>query len=209
MSVDAFTVDGKITIDTRQFSSAMTKVTNKLNELSTTFNKPLDTGSFVNGFLPIKTEFENLVNIAKELKSVFRSITDIPKLVEDMAKVKAEIQSIKEKMAQVKTEATGVANEMNKVKEATISFKEALSTVSPNFQSMISGFEMINYQEQQMVGELGKIGSEIIEQGSQIKTNTTYYEEWLNVSKQFENAQQGLIRGYVEQGRAIEEANAL
>ena len=28
MSVDAFTVDGKITIDTRQFSTAMTKVTN-------------------------------------------------------------------------------------------------------------------------------------------------------------------------------------
>ena len=179
MSVDAFTVDGKVILDTTQFKTEIGKMTKQLNQLSTAFNKPLDTASFVNSFQGIKAEFSSLTDMAKELKSVFRSITDIPKLVEDMAKVKAEIQSIKEKMAQVKTETASVNTEMQKVAETTATLNNSMN----NFKTQLA---QVRY-EHELINDLTRLGFEQIqrqnaETGRLLKENVNFYtqEEQLN-----------------------------
>ena len=211
MSVEAFTVDGVVTLNTEKFNLEIGKVTRKLNELSTAFSKPIDTQSFVNSFQGIKAEFETLKGLAKEIKSLFRGITDIPKLVEDMAKVKAEVQSLKEKWASVKTEATGVNNEMKKMVENTarakVEINAVTSAVEPLTQmwatmngQIIEHYDILAYQK----SEIGQLNAKWRETQQTVKQNTQFVKEMATTMNMFNGANRNVTNYFLHEQEILQ-----
>lgn len=198
--VDVFEIRGKVDLDLEPFTSKIATANEQLMELGKGINLNfLEKNDFLGKIDLLKDKLGQVGVEAEKITTAFTKIEGLERVLE-------QLDLVKEKVATVKTEVDSVNTSTNNVAKATAQWGEALASVSPNFQSMMYSMEAI---QGKTVTALGEIGSLLVEEGSQIKKNTTYYEQELQVAKQFENAEQGLISGYVEQGRAIEQANAL
>lgn len=211
MSVDAFTVDGKVTLDTKSFNAEIKKVTTKLEQLTAIFNQPVDTASFVNSFRGIKAEFDSLKGVAKEIKSLFRSITDIPKLVEDMAKVKAEVQSLKEKWSTVKSETTAVNNEVKKMAENSARVKAEISAITSSTEpltqmwatmngQLIEHYDILAYQK----SEIGQLNAKWRETQQVVKQNTQFVKEMSTTMNMFNGANRNVTNYFLHEQELLQ-----
>jgi len=211
MSVDAFTVDGKVTLDTKSFNAEIKKVTTKLEQLTAIFNQPVDTASFVNSFRGIKAEFDSLKGVAKEIKSLFRSITDIPKLVEDMAKVKAEVQSLKEKWSTVKSETTAVNNEVRKMAENSARVKAEISAITSSTEpltqmwatmngQLIEHYDILAYQK----SEIGQLNTKWRETQQVVKQNTQFVKEMSTTMNMFNGANRNVTNYFLHEQELLQ-----
>ena len=131
---------------------------------------------------------------AEKISTAFTKVEGLENLLEKLTLVKERVETVKTEVDSINTSTSNVA-------KATVQWSEALATVSPNFQNMMHSMEMIQAKTVTAVGELGSL---LVEEGSQIKTNTTYYEQELQVARQFKNAQEGLISGYAEIGAILD-----
>ena len=193
--VDVFEIRGKVDLDLEPFTSKITTANQKLAELGKGIDLNfLEKNDFLGKIDLLKDKLNQVGVEAEKISTAFTKIEGLEKLLE-------QLDLVKEKVGTVKTEVDSVNTSTNNVANATVKWSEALATVSPNFQNMMHSMEAIQGETISAVGELGSL---LVEQGSQIKTNTTYYEQELQVAKQFENAEQGLIRGYVEQGQMLD-----
>ncbi len=198
--VDVFEIRGKVDLDLEPFTSKIVTANEQLAELGKGVNLNfLEKNDFLGKIDLLKDKLGQVGLEAEKITTAFTKIEGLEKLL-------GQLDLVKEKVGTVKSEVDSVSTSTNNVAKATVRWGEALASVSPNFQSMMYSMEAIQGQTMSAVAELGSLR---VEEGTQIKKNLTYYEQELQVAKQFENAEQGLIRGYVEQGRAIEQANAL
>ena len=196
--VGVYTIEGDIRLNTSKFDSAIRNVTSQLETLAS---------------MELGVTGSSMIGELETLKQVFRDIgTEAKAITESFAQIKGlntllgELETIKERIASIKNDVGQVQTKAQETSTAFTKWNEVLATVSPNFQGMMHSMEAIQGQTMSAVAELGSLR---VEEGTQIKKNLTYYEQELQVAQQFKNAEQGLIRGYVEQGRAIEQANAL
>lgn len=193
--VDVFEIRGKVDLDLEPFTSKIVTANEQLAELGKGVNLNfLEKNDFLGKIDLLKDKLGQVGIEAEKISTAFTKMEGLENLLEKLTLVKERVET-------VKTEADSVNTIMNNVARATTQWGEALATVSPNFQNMMHSMEAIQGETISAVGELGSL---LVEQGSQIKTNTTYYEQELQVAKQFENAEQGLIRGYVEQGQMLD-----
>ena len=196
--VGVYTIEGDIRLNTSKFDSAIRNVTAQLETL-TSMELGVTGSSMIGELETLKQVFRDIGTEAKAITESFAQIKGLNTLLGELETIKERIASIKNDVGQVQTKAQQTSTAFTK-------WNEVLATVSPNFQGMIHSMEAIQGQTMSAVAELGSLR---VEEGTQIKKNLTYYEQELQVAQQFKNAEQGLIRGYVEQGRAIEQANAL
>ena len=108
MSVEAFTVDGKVTIDTTPFESGIAKVTNQLSELNGSMKSMMEMGGgnwnfngALNGLKTLKDDIAVIKEDIATMNSEFANVQGINALKSEITNVRKEMEDIKEKINQM------------------------------------------------------------------------------------------------------------
>ena len=110
MSVEAFTVDGKVTIDTTPFESGIAKVTSKLSELSGSMKSMMEIGGgnwnfngALNGLKTLKDDIAVIKQDIATMNTEFANTKGINALKTEIASLRSEIDAIKQKVNETTT----------------------------------------------------------------------------------------------------------
>ena len=193
MSVEAFTVDGKVTIDTTPFESGIAKVTSKLSELSGSMKSMMEIGGG-------NWNFNGALNWLKTLKD------DIAVIKQDIATMNTEFANTKGKNA-LKTEIASLRSEIDaikqKVNETTTQTVQRVREVQTEISAIVSGTEPLVQLWTAMNGqmaehydilgiynsEIGQINAKWRETQGLVQKNTAFMKEMevsgSNVAKYF------------------------
>lgn len=188
MSVEAFTVDGKVTIDTTPFESGIAKVTSQLSELSGSMKSMMDMGggnwNFNGALNGLKTLKDDLAVIKEDIATMnteFSNTQGINALKTEIASLRKEIENIKGKINEIGSVAqenvTKVGNAIDTAKQKTLGWSEQIAKVTEGIVSLMSKEEFSNYILEQQESEIGQINARWREMQGLIQSNSTFMRE--------------------------------
>ena len=164
MSVEAFTVDGKVTIDTTPFESGIAKVTNQLSELNGSMKSMMEMGggnwNFNGALNGLKTLKDDLAVIKEDIATMnteFANTQGINALKTEIASLRSEIDAIKQKVNETTTQTVQRVREVKTEISAITSGTEPLVQLwtAMNGQ-MAEHYDILSYQE----SEIGQINAQ-------------------------------------------------
>ena len=133
MSVDAFTVNGEVTIDTTPFESGIAKVTSQLSELGTGLKSVMEMGrghwNFNRALNGLKTLKDDLAVIKEDIATMnteFANTQGINALKTEIASLRSEIDAIKQKVNETTTQTVQRVREVKTEISAITSGTEPL-----------------------------------------------------------------------------------
>lgn len=202
MSVEAFTVDGKVTIDTTPFESGIAKVTTKLSELSGSMKSMMEMGGGnwnFNGALDgLKTLKDDLAVIKQDIATMnteFANTQGINALKTEIASLRSEIDAIKQKVNETTTQT------VQRVREVKTEISAITSGTEPLVQlwSAMNGQLAEHYDILRIYNsEIGQINAKWRETQGLVEKNTAFMKEievsGSNIAKYFTHETQILER---------------
>lgn len=188
MSVEAFTVDGKVTIDTTPFESGIAKVTTQLSELSGSMKSMMEMGGgnwnfngALNGLKTLKDDIAVIKQDIATMNTEFANTQGINALKTEIASLRSEMDAIKEKINQMGSVAqenvTKVGSAIESAKQKTLGWSEQIAKVTEGIVSLMSKEEFSNYILEQQESEVGQINAQWREMQGLIQSNTTFMRE--------------------------------
>lgn len=164
MSVEAFTVDGKVTIDTTPFESGIAKVTSQLSELSGSMKSMMEMGggnwNFNGALNGLKTLKDDLAVIKEDIATMnteFANTQGINALKTEIASLRSEIDAIKQKVNETTTQTVQRVREVKTEISAITSGTEPLVQLwSAMNGQMAEHYDILSYQE----SEIGQINAQ-------------------------------------------------
>ena len=164
MSVEAFTVDGKVTIDTTPFESGIAKVTSQLSELSGSMKSMMEMGGgnwnfngALNGLKTLKDDIAVIKEDIATMNTEFANTQGITALKTEIASLRREIDAIKQKVNETTTQTVQRVREVKTEISAITSGTEPLVQLwtAMNGQ-MAEHYDILSYQE----SEIGQINAQ-------------------------------------------------
>lgn len=164
MSVEAFTVDGKVTIDTTPFESGIAKVTSQLSELSGSMKSMMEMGggnwNFNGALNGLKTLKDDLAVIKEDIATMnteFANTQGINALKTEIASLRSEIDAIKQKVNETTTQTVQRVREVKTEISAITSGTEPLVQLWSAMNGQIAEhYDILSYQE----SEIGQINAQ-------------------------------------------------
>lgn len=164
MSVEAFTVDGKVTIDTTPFESGIAKVTSQLSELSGSMKSMMEMGggnwNFNGALNGLKTLKDDLAVIKEDIATMnteFANTQGINALKTEIASLRSEIDAIKQKVNETTTQTVQRVREVKTEISAITSGTEPLVQLWTAMNGQIADhYDILSYQE----SEIGQINAQ-------------------------------------------------
>ena len=158
MSVEAFTVDGKVTIDTTPFESGIAKVTNQLSELSGSMKSMMEMGggnwNFNGALNGLKTLKDDLAVIKEDIATMnteFSNTQGITALKTEIASLRSEIDAIKQKVNETTTQTVQRVREVKTEISAITSGTEPLVQLWTAMNGQIAEhYDILSYQESEI-----------------------------------------------------------
>lgn len=202
MSVEAFTVDGKVTIDTTPFESGIAKVTTKLSELSGSMKSMMEMGggnwNFNGALNGLKTLKDDLAVIKQDIATMnteFANTKGINALKTEIASLRSEIDAIKQKVNETTTQT------VQRVREV----KTEISAITSGTEPLVQLWSAMNGQLSEhydILGiynsEIGQINAKWRETQGLVEKNTAFMKEievsGSNIAKYFTHETQILER---------------
>lgn len=202
MSVEAFTVDGKVTIDTTPFESGIAKVTSKLSELSGSMKSMMEMGGGnwnFNGALDgLKTLKDDIAVIKQDIATMnteFANTKGIETLRSEILELRSEIDAIKQKVNETTTQT------VQRVREV----KTEISAITSGTEPLVQLWSAMNGQLSEhydILGiynsEIGQINAKWRETQGLVEKNTAFMKEievsGSNIAKYFTHETQILER---------------
>ena len=193
MSVEAFTVDGKVTIDTTPFESGIAKVTSQLSELSGSMKSMMEMGggnwNFNGALNGLKTLKDDLAVIKEDIATMnteFANTQGITALKTEIASLRSEIDAIKQKVNETTTQT------VQRVREV----KTEISAITSGTEPLVQMWATLNGQMAEhydILGiynsEIGQINAKWRETQGLVEKNTAFMKEMevsgSNVAKYF------------------------
>lgn len=202
MSVEAFTVDGKVTIDTTPFESGIAKVTTKLSELSGSMKSMMEMGggnwNFNGALNGLKTLKDDLAVIKQDIATMnteFANTQGINALKTEIASLRSEIDAIKQKVNETTTQT------VQRVREVKTEISAITSGTEPLVQlwSAMNGQMAEHYDILRIYNsEIGQINAKWRETQGLVEKNTAFMKEievsGSNIAKYFTHETQILER---------------
>ena len=202
MSVEAFTVDGKVTIDTTPFESGIAKVTSQLSELSGSMKSMMEMGggnwNFNGALNGLKTLKDDLAVIKEDIATMnteFANTQGINALKTEIASLRSEIDAIKQKVNETTTQT------VQRVREV----KTEISAITSGTEPLVQMWATLNGQMAEhydILGiynsEIGQINTRWRETQGLVEKNTAFMKEikvsGSNIAKYFTHETQILER---------------
>ena len=202
MSVEAFTVDGKVTIDTTPFESGIAKVTTKLSELSGSMKSMMEMGggnwNFNGALNGLKTLKDDLAVIKQDIATMnteFANTKGIETLRSEILELRSEIDAIKQKVNETTTQT------VQRVREV----KTEISAITSGTEPLVQLWSAMNGQMAEhydILGiynsEIGQINAKWRETQGLVEKNTAFMKEievsGSNIAKYFTHETQILER---------------
>lgn len=164
MSVEAFTVDGKVTIDTTPFESGLAKVTSQLSKLGTSMNEIMEMGggnwNFNGALNGLKTLQDDIAVIKEDIATMnteFANTQGINALKTEIASLRSEIDAIKQKVNETTTQTVQRVREVKTEISAITSGTEPLVQLWTAMNGQIAEhYDILSYQE----SEIGQINAQ-------------------------------------------------
>lgn len=164
MSVEAFTVDSKVTIDTTPFESGIAKVTSQLSELSGSMKSMMEMGggnwNFNGALNGLKTLKDDLAVIKEDIATMnteFSNIQGIETLRSEILELRREIDAIKQKVNETTTQTVQRVREVKTEISAITSGTEPLVQLWSAMNGQIAEhYDILSYQE----SEIGQINAQ-------------------------------------------------
>src|SRR5574344_382210 len=202
MSVEAFTVDGKVTIDTTPFESGIATVTSKLSELSGSMKSMMEMGggnwNFNGALNGLKTLKDDLAVIKQDIATMnteFANTQGIETLRSEILELRSEIDAIKQKVNETTTQT------VQRVREVKTEISAILSGTEPLVQlwSAMNGQLAEHYDILGIYNsEIGQINAKWRETQGLVEKNTAFMKEievsGSNIAKYFTHETQILER---------------
>ena len=200
MSVEAFTVDGKVTIDTTPFESGIAKVTTQLSELSGSMKSMMEMGGgnwnfngALNGLKTLKDDIAVIKQDIATMNTEFSNTQGIDALKTQITSLREEIEKIKGKINEIGSVAqenvTKVSSAIDTAKQKTLGWSEQIAKVTEGIVSLMSKEEFSNYILEQQESEIGQINARWRETQGLVEKNTAFMKEMAvsgsNVAKYF------------------------
>lgn len=202
MSVEAFTVDGKVTIDTTPFESGIEKVTSKLSELSGSMKSMMEMGGGnwnFNGALDgLKTLKDDIAVIKQDIATMnteFANTKGINALKTEIASLRSEIDAIKQKVNETTTQTVQRVREVKTEISAIVSGTEPLVQLWSAMNGQIAEhYDILGIYN----SEIGQINAKWRETQGLVEKNTAFMKEievsGSNIAKYFTHETQILER---------------
>ena len=164
MSVEAFTVDGKVTIDTTPFESGIAKVTSQLSELSGSMKSMMEMGGgnwnfngALNGLKTLKDDIAVIKEDIATMNTEFANTQGINALKTEIASLRSEIDAIKQKVNETTTQTVQRVREVKTEISAITSGTEPLVQLWSAMNGQIAEhYDILSYQE----SEIGQINAQ-------------------------------------------------
>lgn len=202
MSVEAFTVDGKVTIDTTPFESGIAKVTSKLSELSGSMKSMMEMGGgnwnfngALNGLKTLKDDIAVIKQDIATMNTEFANTQGINALKTEIASLRSEIDAIKQKVNETTTQT------VQRVREVKTEISAITSGTEPLVQlwSAMNGQLSEHYDVLRIYNsEIGQINAKWRETQGLVEKNTAFMKEievsGSNIAKYFTHETQILER---------------
>ena len=202
MSVEAFTVDGKVTIDTTPFESGIAKVTSKLSELSGSMKSMMEMGGgnwnfngALNGLKTLKDDIAVIKQDIATMNTEFANTKGINALKTEIASLRSEIDAIKQKVNETTTQTVQRVREVQTEISAIVSGTEPLVQLwtAMNGQ-MAEHYDILRIYN----SEIGQINAKWRETQGLVEKNTAFMKEievsGSNIAKYFTHETQILER---------------
>lgn len=202
MSVEAFTVDGKVTIDTTPFESGIAKVTSKLSELSGSMKSMMEMGGgnwnfngALNGLKTLKDDIAVIKQDIATMNTEFANTKGINALKTEIASLRSEIDAIKQKVNETTTQTVQRVREVKTEISAIVSGTEPLVQLwSAMNGQMAEHYDILGIYN----SEIGQINAKWRETQGLVQKNTAFMKEMevsgSNVAKYFTHEAQILER---------------
>lgn len=202
MSVEAFTVDGKVTIDTTPFESGIAKVTSKLSELSGSMKSMMEMGGgnwnfngALNGLKTLKDDIAVIKQDIATMNTEFANTKGINYLKTEIASLRSEIDAIKQKVNETTTQTVQRVREVKTEISAIVSGTEPLVQLwSAMNGQMAEHYDILGIYN----SEIGQINAKWRETQGLVQKNTAFMKEMevsgSNVAKYFTHETQILER---------------
>lgn len=202
MSVEAFTVDGKVTIDTTPFESGIAKVTTQLSELSGSMKSMMEMGGgnwnfngALNGLKTLKDDIAVIKQDIATMNTEFANTKGIETLRSEILELRREIDAIKQKVNETTTQT------VQRVREV----KTEISAITSGTEPLVQLWSAMNGQIAEHYDILGIYNSEIGQINAQwretqglVEKNTAFMKEievsGSNIAKYFTHETQILER---------------
>ena len=193
MSVEAFTVDGKVTIDTTPFESGIAKVTSKLSELSGSMKSMMEMGggnwNFNGALNGLKTLKDDLAVIKQDIATMnteFANTKGINALKTEIASLRSEIDAIKQKVNETTTQTVQRVRKVKTEISAIVSGTEPLVQLWTAMNGQIAEhYDILGIYN----SEIGQINAKWRETQGLVQKNTAFMKEMevsgSNVAKYF------------------------
>ena len=202
MSVEAFTVDGKVTIDTTPFESGIAKVTSKLSELSGSMKSMMEMGGgnwnfngALNGLKTLKDDIAVIKQDIATMNTEFANTQGINALKTEIASLRSEIDAIKQKVNETTTQTVQRVREVKTEISAIVSGTEPLVQLWTVMNGQIAEhYDILGIYN----SEIGQINAKWRETQGLVQKNTAFMKEMevsgSNVAKYFTHEAQILER---------------
>ena len=202
MSVEAFTVDGKVTIDTTPFESGIAKVTSKLSELSGSMKSMMEMGGgnwnfngALNGLKTLKDDIAVIKQDIATMNTEFANTKGINALKTEIASLRSEIDAIKQKVNETTTQTVQRVREVKTEISAIVSGTEPLVQLwSAMNGQMAEHYDILGIYN----SEIGQINAKWRETQGLVEKNTAFMKEievsGSNIAKYFTHETQILER---------------
>ena len=202
MSVEAFTVDGKVTIDTTPFESGIAKVTSKLSELSGSMKSMMEMGGgnwnfngALNGLKTLKDDIAVIKQDIATMNTEFANTKGINYLKTEIASLRSEIGAIKQKVNETTTQTVqrvrGVKTEISAIVSGTEPLVQLWSAMNGQMAEHYDILRIYN-------SEIGQINAKWRETQGLVEKNTAFMKEievsGSNIAKYFTHETQILER---------------
>lgn len=202
MSVEAFTVDGKVTIDTTPFESGIAKVTSKLSELSGSMKSMMEMGGgnwnfngALNGLKTLKDDIAVIKQDIATMNTEFANTKGINYLKTEIASLRSEIDAIKQKVNETTTQTVQRVREVKTEISAIVSGTEPLVQLWSAMNGQLSEhYDILGIYN----SEIGQINAKWRETQGLVEKNTAFMKEievsGSNIAKYFTHETQILER---------------
>ena len=202
MSVDAFTVDGKVTIDTTPFESGIAKVTKKLSELSGSMKSMMEMGGgnwnfngALNGLKTLKDDIAVIKQDIATMNTEFANTKGIETLRSEILELRSEIDAIKQKVNETTTQTVQRVRKVKTEISAIVSGTEPLVQLWTAMNGQIAEhYDILGIYN----SEIGQINAKWRETQGLVQKNTAFMKEMevsgSNIAKYFTHETQILER---------------
>ena len=177
--VEAYTIDGKITLSTTDFDEAISDVTSKMEELMQLGGGNWNFQGAVTGLGEVRTEIDTLKNDIESMSSSFSNVKGFNALKSEVESLRTEMDSLKAKINEIGTTAREQATQVGRVVSSTVQkVKNEILTISAEMSQLrydrdfiekatVQGFTQIT-QKNREIGETIRANTDIYKQQQQV-----------------------------------------